>query len=32
MKLNFLKTNINIDFSKYLSKKEREFIKSLDIK
>ena len=32
MNLNFLKNNINIDFSKHLNKKEREFIKSLDIK
>lgn len=32
MNLNILKNNINIDFSKHLNKKEREFIKSLDIK
>lgn len=32
MNLNILKNNINIDFSKHLNKKEREFIKSLDTK
>ena len=32
MKLNFLKMNINIDFSNILVRKRESFIKSLDIK